>query len=190
MASGGNLVLASTAVRNEAGLIGLRICDLAHDYALHMPGRPFDVMIDLFRQHGFGWDDVDPGRLFQAFNPRRVNMYDTMEGGNPRLGFFGGANKVWNRELAGSGTPLRAFFGARSRALANAAVDQIVRVATSGAPLLQYVRIEDRRVSYYRLMLPSTNRGTSPTKVLAFVTPATLGFGLPTMTPPPRMSYN
>ncbi len=190
VASNSNIVLASTAVRDEAGQIGLRICDLAHDYAVDMPGRPFDVMIDLFRQYGLSWDDVDPGQLFHAFNPRRVNMYDTMEGGSPRVGFFGGANKVWNRESAESGMPLRAFLGARSPALANATVDQIIRVATTGTPLLQYVRIEDRRVCYHRLMLPATNGDGSPTKVLAFVTPATLGFGPSAMTPPPGTSYN
>ncbi len=185
----GSTILASRAVRNEAGDVGMRVCDLAYDYAALLAGRPFDIFLDRFRQHGLGWDDVDPGLLFGTFNPGLTNMYQTQELGNPRLGFFGGANDVWNKGAAESGMPVRGFWSAFSPALANFVVEQIDRVAMTGQPLLQYVRVEDRRNYYYRLLLPATNGGPSSSKVLSFCTPTSLFFPA-AMRPPPQASCN
>lgn len=190
MASNYNMVLASRVVTDRAGRVDLRICDLAWNYADCLPGRPFDVMLDRFREHGLGWDDVDPGHLFHAFNPRHLNMYDTTEDGNPRLGFFGGANPVANRKAAEAGMPLRMFCEERLPSVADAVVEQVIRVTATGMPLLQFVRLEQRRAFYHRLMLPAARMGGAPSKVLAFCDPFGLFFGSSLLERPPGMSCN
>lgn len=190
MVSSSNMVLASTVVRDQAGSVDLRIFDLAWDYANCLPGRPFEVMLSRFREHGLGWDDVDPGNLFRAFNPRHLNMYNTMEDGNPRLGFFGGANPVVNRDAVVSGMPLLTFCKQRLPAAAEAVVEQVNRVTATRMPLLQYVRLEHRQTYYHRLMLPAANTGGAPSKVLAFCDPFSLFFGSSLLERPPGMSYN
>ena len=190
MTSGSNMVLASSAVKNEAGLVGLRLWDLAWDYANYLPGQPFEAMLGRFREHGLGWDDVDPRHFFHAFNPRHLNMYDTTEDGNPRLGFFGGANAIANRDAALSGMPLQTFCAQQSPAVAEAIAEQVNRVASTGSPLLQYVRLEHRRTFYHRLMLPAANGRGAPSKVLAFIVPSSLFFGSSFVGLPPGTSYN
>ena len=186
----GSLVLGSRTAENESGTVDLRVWDLAWDYADYLPGRPFAAILARFREHGLGWDDVDPGTLFQSFNPRHLNMYHTTEAGNPRLGFFGGANPIANREAAVSGMPLRALFAGHSRSVADAVAEQVVRVAATGMPLLQYVRIEHRQLFYHRLMLPAAGPSDMPTKVLAFALPVGIFLGTSLLRPPPGATYN
>ncbi len=190
MGYAGSVVLSSTTVRDGAGRVGLRLWDLAWDYANGVPGRPFEPILGRFRSHGLAWDDVDPGHLFRSLNPRHLNMYNTLEEGNPRLGFFGGANPIANRESAVSGMPLRTFCQPASLAVADAIAEQVNRVATTQIPLLQYVRLEHRRAFYHRLMLPAANGGTAPTKVLAFIVPFSSFLGSSLIEPPPGTSYN
>ncbi len=186
----GNLVLANRTVENVSGGVDLRVWDLSWSYADQIPGRPFDAMLGRFREHGLRWDDVDHDVLFHAFNWRHLNMYHTTETGNPRLGFFGGANRIANRAAAVSGMPLRAFCASASSAVADAVTEQVVRVAESRMPLLQYVRLEQRGQYYHRLMLPAAGDKDTPSKVLAFVFPLGMFLGSAVLKPPPGTTYN
>ncbi|MFQ5971090.1 MAG: hypothetical protein ACE5Q3_02085 [Alphaproteobacteria bacterium] len=150
-----------------------RTCDLALEYASLLDGKPYEGLLELYNRHGLRWDHVPATVVMDRFDPDHINLYDTSESGNPRLGFFGKGNPVDVREAPLSGTPIRAIFKNLSPSIADSVASDIEGVAALGRPVLQHVHIEDRGHDYHRLMLPSSSSGEHPDRVLAFILPRT-----------------
>lgn len=150
-----------------------RTCDLALDYAPLLDGKPYEGILELYDRYGLRWDHVPATVVLDRFDPDHINLYDTKERGNPRLGFFGRGNPVDLREAPPSGTPIRAIFKYLSPPIADSVASDIEGVAALARPVLQHVHIEDRGHDYHRLMLPATSDGEHTDRVLAFILPHT-----------------